>query len=308
MKRATRRRGPNNRTLLLGMAAATVAGTALFVKQWRKWQQTPPVGIHSHQAGLAGYYQQVGPWRMFTRTTPESRPGLPVVLLHGLVLSGRAMEDLALALGWEYRVLVPDLPGFGGSSLPVSQPVLNIDQLADALWMWMQQNQLTRAIFVGNSMGCQVLAALAVAHPEAVAGLVLQGPTVDRHNRSLLRQIWRDWCNGRREAHHSPAALSRVDYAKAGVWRAIGTVRAMMRDRIEQRLPHIKAPTLVVRGSYDVVSPARWVAEVVALLPRGELMTIAQGTHTLHYVYPWSYGRAIRPFIDRVQKEQENHE
>lgn len=307
MKRATRRRGPNNRTLLLGMAAA-LAGTALFVKQWRKWQQKPPVGIHSHQAGLAGYYQQVGPWRMFTRATPETRPGLPVVLLHGLVLSGRAMEDLALALGWEYRVLVPDLPGFGGSSLPVSQPVLNVDQLAEALWMWMQQNQLSRAIFVGNSMGCQVLAALAVAHPEAVAGLVLQGPTVDRHNRSLLRQIWLDWRNGRREAHRSPAALSRIDYAKAGIWRAIGTVRAMMRDRIEQRLPHIKAPTLVVRGSYDVVSPARWVAEMVALLPHGELMTLPQGTHTLHYVYPWSYSRAIRPFIARVQKEQENHE
>ena len=47
---------------------------------------------------------------------------------------------------------------------------------------------------------------------------------------------------------------------------------------------------------------------MVALLPRGELLTLPQGTHTLHYVYPWSYGRAIRPFIARVQKEQENHE
>ena len=235
MKRATRRRGPNHRALLLGMAAA-VAGSALLVKQWRKWQQTPPVGIHSHQAGLAGYYQQIGPWRIFTRATPETRPGLPVVLLHGLVLSGRAMEDLALALGWEYRVLVPDLPGFGGSAFPASQPVLSVEQQAEALWMWMQQNQLSRAIFVGTSFGCQVLAALAVSHPEAVAGLVLQGPTVDRHNRTLPRQIWRDWRNRRREAHRSPAALSRIDYAKAGVWRIIGTVRAMMRDRIEQRL------------------------------------------------------------------------
>jgi pimeloyl-ACP methyl ester carboxylesterase len=288
--------------------AAAAAGSALLVKQWRKWQQTPPVGIHSHQAGLAGYYQQIGPWRIFTRATPETRPGLPVVLLHGLTLSGRAMEDLALALGWEYRVLVPDLPGFGGSAFPASQPVLSVEQQAEALWMWMQQNKLARAIFVGTSFGCQVLAALAVAHPDAVAGLVLQGPTVDRHNRTLPRQLWRDWRNRRREAHRSPAALSRIDFAKAGIWRIIGTVRVMMRDRIEQRLPHIKAPTLVVRGSYDVVTPARWAAEMVALLPRGELMTLPQGTHTLHYVYPWSYGRAIRPFIARVQKEQENHE
>lgn len=307
MKRTPRRRGPDNRAVLLGIAAA-IAGTALFVRKWRKWQQTPPVGIHSHQAGLAGYYQQVGPWRMFTRTTPETRPGLPVVLLHGLALSGRAMEDLALALGWEYRVLVPDLPGFGGSAFPASQPVLDVDRLAEALWMWMQQNQLSRAIFVGNAFGCQVLAALAVAHPEAVAGLVLQGPTVDRRSRSLLHQVWRDWRNGRRESHRSAAALCRVDFAKAGVWRMVGTLRAMLRDRIEQRLPHIKAPVLVVRGSYDVVSPARWVEEMVALLPRGELITLPKGTHTLHYVYPWSYSRAIRPFIARVQKEYEHHE
>ncbi|MBS6058562.1 MAG: alpha/beta hydrolase [Pantoea sp.] len=270
MKRTPRRRRPDNRAVLLGMATA-IAGTALLVRKWRKWQQTPPVGIHSHQAGLAGYYQQVGPWRMFTRTTPETRPGLPVVLLHGLALSGRAMEDLALALGWEYRVLVPDLPGFGGSAFPASQPVLDVDRLAEALWMWMQQNQ-------------------------------------HRRSRSLLHQVWRDWRNGRRESHRSAAALCRVDFAKAGVWRMVGTLRAMLRDRIEQRLPHIKAPVLVVRGSYDVVSPARWVEEMVALLPRGELITLPKGTHTLHYVYPWSYSRAIRPFIARVQKEYEHHE
>lgn len=162
--------------------AAIVAGVGLGVaatlwgmKRWRQLKETPPVSPNSHHAGLAGYYQQIGDWRMFTRVTPNEAQGLPVVLIHGLVMSGRAMEPLALALGRDYHVLVPDLPGFGASTLPPSAPIMSVDQLADALWLWLQHNGFQRAIWVGNSFGCQILAALAVKHPQAVAGLVLQG-------------------------------------------------------------------------------------------------------------------------------------
>lgn len=276
------------------------------VQQWRRLKQTPPVSPRSHQAGLAGYFQQIGEWRMFTRTTPRDAPGLPLVLVHDLVMSGRVMEELALALGHNYRVLVPDLPGFGASTLPLSAPILTVEEQADALWQWLQHNQLSRAIWIGSASGCQVLAALAVRHPEVVAGLVMQGPTVDRHARSWLRQAWRGWRNARLERHRSPASLARVDYAKAGVWRALKTHRCLLRDRIEHRLTYINAPTLLLRGSRDSVSPARWVDELGALLPRGEVLTLRGGTHTLHYVYPWSFRHAIRPFLTRIQQENQD--
>ena len=291
--------------LLAGLGLGAAA-TWWGVQQWRRLKQTPPVSPRSHHAGLAGYFQQVGEWRMFTRVTPNDAPGLPLVLVHGLVMSGRAMEELALALGNNYRVLVPDLPGFGASALPPSAPTLSVDEQADALWEWLQHNQLSRAIWIGNSFGCQILAALAVRHPDAVAGLVLQGPTVDRHARSLVRQAWRDWRNGRLERHRSPASLARIDYAKAGLWRALKTMRMMMHDRIEQRLAYVNAPTLLLRGSRDAVSPARWVEELGALLARGEIMTLRGGTHTLHYVYPWSFCHAIRPFLARIQQENQH--
>lgn len=291
--------------LLAGLGLGAAA-TWWGVQQWRRLKQTPPVSPRSHHAGLAGYFQQVGEWRMFTRVTPNDAPGLPLVLVHGLVMSGRAMEELALALGNNYRVLVPDLPGFGASALPPSAPTLSVDEQADALWEWLQHNQLSRAIWIGNSFGCQILAALAVRHPDAVAGLVLQGPTVDRHARSLVRQAWRDWRNGRLERHRSPASLARIDYAKAGLWRALKTMRMMLHDRIEQRLAYVNAPTLLLRGSRDSVSPARWVEELGALLARGEIMTLRGGTHTLHYVYPWSFCHAIRPFLARIQQENQH--
>ena len=276
------------------------------VQQWRRLKQTPPVSPRSHHAGLAGYFQQVGEWRMFTRVTPNDAPGLPLVLVHGLVMSGRGMEELALALGHNYRVLAPDLPGFGASALPSSVPVLTVEEQADALWQWLQHNQLSRAIWIGSGAGCQILAALAVRHPEVVAGLILQGPTVDRHARSLPQQAWRGWRNRRLERHRSPAPLARVDYAKAGLWRALKAHRLLMRDRIEHRLTYINAPTLLLRGSRDTVSPARWVEELGALLPHGEVLTLRGGTHTLHYVYPWSFRHAIRPFLTRIQQENQD--
>lgn len=105
--------------------AAIVAGVGLGVaatlwgmKRWRQLKETPPVSPNSHHAGLAGYYQQIGDWRMFTRVTPNEAQGLPVVLIHGLVMSGRAMEPLALALGRDYHVLVPDLPGLAPAHCP----------------------------------------------------------------------------------------------------------------------------------------------------------------------------------------------
>ncbi|KAF6663930.1 alpha/beta hydrolase [Pantoea vagans] len=293
--------------------AAMVAGVGLGVaatlwgmKRWQQLKQTPPVSPRSHHAGMAGYFQQVGDWRMFTRVTPNEDKGLPVVLIHGLVMSGRAMEPLALALSRDYHVLVPDLPGFGASTLPASAPVMSVDQQAEALWLWLQHNGFQRAIWVGNSFGCQILAALAVKHPQAVAGLVLQGPTVDRHARSLPRQLWRDWRNGRLETRRPPGPLARIDYAKAGLRRAFGTMREMMRDHIEHRLTYINAPTLLLRGSRDPVCPARWLDELAALMPHSELITLRDGTHTLHYVYPWSFCHAIRPFLARIQQENQH--
>ncbi|THB84278.1 alpha/beta fold hydrolase [Pantoea allii] len=293
--------------------AAIVAGVGLGIaatlwgmKRWQELKQTPPVSPRSHHAGLAGYFQQVGDWRMFTRVTPNEDQGLPVVLIHGLVMSGRAMEPLALALGRDYHVLVPDLPGFGASTLPASAPVMTVDQQADALWLWLQHNGFQRAIWVGNGFGCQILAALAVKYPQAVAGLVLQGPTVDRHARSLTRQFWRNWRNTRLEGHRSPGSLARIDYAKAGLRRTFGTLRVMMRDHIEHRLTYINAPTLLLRGSRDPICPARWLDELAALMPRSERLTLRDGTHTLHYVYPWSFCNAIRPFVARIQQENQH--
>ncbi|MGA4450308.1 alpha/beta fold hydrolase [Ectopseudomonas chengduensis] len=84
------------------------------------------------------------------------------------------MEPLARALADNgYRVLAPDLPGYGESATGTPRRVLSVEQLADVLDLWLSACAIDKATFIGNSYGCQILTALAVRHPQRVERLVL---------------------------------------------------------------------------------------------------------------------------------------
>ena len=141
------------------------------------------------------------------------------------------------------------------------------------------------AVLVANSMGCQVAAALATVRPELVEALVLVGPTVDTQARSARRHVLRLAIDGWYEPPRLTATVVR-DYFGIGPVDLMRQARFALEDRIEERLPRIEAPTLVVRGEHDPLSPARWCEEVVALLPSARLVTIAGGGHAVHYSHP----------------------
>jgi 2-hydroxy-6-oxonona-2,4-dienedioate hydrolase len=247
-------------------------------------------------AALADDHVRIPGARMFFRTNAVAPPAAAptVVLVHGLVISSRYMEPLALRLAGLCRVYAVDLPGYGRSSKP--RPVLRIPGLADALASWMDAMAIDRAHHVGNSAGCQILAAFAARHPERVERLVLQGPTMDARHRTLAQQALRLSLNSVLEAKTlGPVAMR--DYAAAGVRRAWRTLRIALDDRIEENLPRVRAPALVVRGALDPVVPRRWAEEVTRLLPRGELREIPGAPHTLNYTAPLELARVIKPFF-----------
>jgi len=87
------------------------------------------------------------------------------------------------------------------------------------------------------------------------------------------------------------------DYWRAG-WRGIlATARMALEDRLETKLPRVSAPTLVVRGSHDVLVSQQWAERMVQLLPRGELLVMPELAHTINYTAPVTFVEAIRPFL-----------
>lgn len=232
-------------------------------------------------------------YRVSVDPVPEDRPA--VVLVHGLVISGRYMTPTAELLAPDYRVYIPDLPGFGESEKP--SHALDVSGLADSLAAWMGVVGLGRAALLGNSMGCQIVADLAARHPGLVERAVLQGPTVDPGERTVLRQVVRWIADSPRESPGQLPIMVR-DYRRAGVRRAIHTFRHAMADRIEDKLPRVQALTLVVRGSRDPLVPQRWAEEATALLPKGRLAVIPGAAHTLNYSHPLELVRVVRPFLE----------
>jgi 2-hydroxy-6-oxonona-2,4-dienedioate hydrolase len=225
---------------------------------------------------------------------PPGRAAGTLVLVHGLVVAGRFWEPTAERLADRWRVLVPDLPGYGRSS--GDRPVTVAD-LGAALAAWAEARNLPRCAWLAGSFGCQVLTELALRRPGLVDRMVLVAPTLDPTARTLPA-VLRRW---QRESSTQSFRLQRLlvrDYARAGVRCAVATVRAALDDRVEDRLPHLDVPTLVVRGTADPLTPQGWAEEVTRLLPRAQLAVVPDAPHALPFDAPDALADVVRPFLE----------
>jgi 2-hydroxy-6-oxonona-2,4-dienedioate hydrolase len=222
--------------------------------------------------------------------------GAPVVVLvHGIGVSGRYLLPTAGHLAGRCSVHVPDLPGFGRSGRLRGRPT--VSRLADTLEAWLDAAGIARPdAFVANSFGCQLVVEVAARRPERAARLVLVGPTIDRRARSLRRQAGRLAVDVLRE----PLGLwpvQTVDYAlhlaKSGVHGFV----EMVRDPVEEKLPRVQAPTLVVRGARDPIVPRRWAEEFAGALPRARLVEVAGAAHAVNYAAPAELARLTLDFL-----------
>lgn len=223
--------------------------------------------------------------------------GAPVVLLHGYGVSGAYMLPLARALAASAcAAFVPDLPGQGKSEQLRGQ--VSLSSLADSLDGWVEANRLDRPTFVANSMGCQVLTELAARRPGRVGPMVLIGPTVDPSRRGRRHQLFSALRDSAREPL-SLIALAARDHQVAGARVLLATARAVLADRIEDRLPLIEQPTVVVHGEEDAFIGREWAERVAMLLPRGRLRVVSGEPHAVHYTRPELVARLVHGLLTK---------
>jgi 2-hydroxy-6-oxonona-2,4-dienedioate hydrolase len=243
---------------------------------------------------------RVGPHEVASRvwhgpTDPAAPPTHPAVLVHGLVVSSRYHVPLGDLLARHRSVHAPDLPGYGESDQPDRH--LDTRDLGRELAAWLDAEGLTDVVLVGNSYGCQVVAETAMARPDLVHRLVLLGPTMDRRGRQLDEQLRRWQLESKTQSSDLQRILAR-DYAAAGLGRARDTLRHALEDAIEDKLPFLDAPTLVVRGTRDPIVPQRWAQEVTDLLPDARLAVLPGATHAVNHEQPLQTARVIEHFLD----------
>jgi pimeloyl-ACP methyl ester carboxylesterase len=227
---------------------------------------------------------------------PANKHLPPVILVHGLGVSSRYMMPTAQRLAPHRTVYAPDLPGFGRSRRPPR--ALNITELSDVLAHWMELLAIPRAVLLANSIGCQIVVDLALRHPEIIERLILVSPTVDRKARTAFRSFMRLLMDVPHE-RLSLGFIALLDYLRAGLGRTALTFGYAIQDKIEERLPDVRQPTLVVRGQYDPVVPERWAEEVSGLLPAGQLIVIEGAAHAVNHNSPDKLSQVVLEFLER---------
>jgi 2-hydroxy-6-oxonona-2,4-dienedioate hydrolase len=149
------------------------------------------------------------------------------------------------------------------------------------------------ATVVANSMGCQVAAELAVRRPELVDALLLVGPTVDPHARGTARNLARLVADAWFEPPRLTAIVAR-DYLATGPRAVLRQARFALAHRIEELLPRIHQPAVVLRGAHDPICSEAWAREAAALLSNGRLVTIAGAAHAAHFSHPRAVADLVR--------------
>ena len=123
--------------------------------------------VHGVDRGVTG----PGVIRLAYRDTAPDSNQIPVVLVHGSPGSGEVLRGLADLLRPRFRVIVPDLPGFGSSTH--SLPDYSFRAHGAYLIQLLNQLHLPKAQFVGFSMGGGVVLSVTDLAPDRVASLVM---------------------------------------------------------------------------------------------------------------------------------------
>ncbi len=204
--------------------------------------------------------------------------GPAVAIVHGI---GGRKEDFAAvvaSLAERHTVLAMDMIGFGASSK--TSATVTIGMQAGALAALLEAEGVTTADVIGNSLGAWVVAMFAAAHPEmtgkvvmidaAGLGVTLQGPppvnfapdTVEEMEQLLATVLDSDFAHSRAFAEQALAGFKAGGEAATlgKLFAGFGHTSDKVLDEV---LPQVKAPAIVVWGANDRLFPAA-LADVVA--------------------------------------------
>lgn len=247
----------------------------------------------------------------------DSGSGLPLVLLHGFPLCRKMWAPQVAALsaaGW--RVITPDLPGFGETP-PLSGPV-SMSAYADAVIALLDQLGIARAVVGGMSMGGYVLLNLAERYPQRLTAalyLVTRAAADDDLGRQR-RTCMADSVDGgdSRLVPDTFAGLLFAPATPAGRPELVETVRAWMdaappagviggllalRDRKDCRalLPALRTPALVVGAAEDLAVPPAHAEALAAGLPDAVLRIVPGAGHMVNLEQPEVFNRILLDFL-----------
>lgn len=261
----------------------------------------------------------------------ETGSGPAVVMLHGGGPGASGVVNYSRnidALARDFRIIVPDLPGYGRSAKGVDQHD-PFGYLADMVRGLLDILDVSTAHLIGNSYGGAAALRLALDTPERVGRLVLMGPggigttkglptagltrlldyySGDGPSRAKLETFVRSYLvydgtsvpdeliDARYEASLDPAVVADPPLRRPSGPFALRTLWRMDLTR-DSRLKDLQTPTLVLWGRDDKVNKPSGGTALLNILPNAELVMTSRTGHWMQWERAELFNRLVHDFL-----------
>jgi len=310
-----------------GVIAGAVAAKLLTRPRDVSWPDSINFIYHPEHSwftsigGVRIHYQEAG---------DEKAP--PIILIHGFISSNLVWNEVFLPLANAgFRVIAPDLPGYGYSDKP-SDGRYTIDAQAYAVLGLMDRLGIDQATIVGASYGGAIAATIALDYSERVAKLILVGAVSnDQPKKKLLLRLagvpllgdiatplflGSRWILRKR----TQDVYRRLGYplderkleARHHLLETANTHRAMIRtirrweaDRISREASLIRQPTLLVWGEEDTHIPISEAFRLRDAIPNSRLTVFRNCGHLPPTEYPEKFVEVVAGFCKAGETQAE---
>ena len=216
----------------------------------------------------------------------EAGEGETLILLHGNGEDGTYFEHQIDAFASRFRVIALDTRGHGRS--PRGEAPFTIRQFADDLLAFMDERGIERAHLLGFSDGGNIALVFALAHPERVGKLVLNGANLD--------------AGGVKPSVQLPIVMGYRMASFFGRWseqarRNAEMLGLMVNDPniAPEELTALSVPTLVVAGTRDMIKEEH--TRLIAGSIPGAQLTFVEGDHFAARKNPQKFNEVVEGFL-----------
>ncbi|MCS7189688.1 MAG: alpha/beta fold hydrolase [Bacteroidia bacterium] len=232
----------------------------------------------------------------------------PLILVHGLFGALSNWDNTLRTLQDKYALYVPLLPIYEQTLIEPS-----LEGLLTYLLRFFEGEKLSSAVWIGNSLGGHLALLVARHYPEKVRALVLTGSSglfEEGMGSSFPRRSSREYVAERVRftfydpRHATPELIEEVydivnDNYKA--LRVLKIARDAQRNFVGGWLPAIQAPTCLIWGLNDTITPVAVAYTFYHLLPHAELHFIDECGHAPMMEQPERFHAVLLRFLQRLQ-------
>lgn len=236
--------------------------------------------------------------------------GSPLLILHGWGNSSDAWIAIQKILAKrEFKVIVPDLPGFGKSKTPKKS--WNVDDYVWWLQSFIEKAKIRKPLFIlGHSFGGRIAIKFSVKYPEKIKSQVLLGSAGIKSNLNfkqkvifLLAKIGNYLFSKKTLVEFGNIArnifykiIREKDYVKLNETMK-GTIKKILNEDLLGSLPNIKTKTLLVWGQQDKMIPIKHAYLMKEKIPNSKLIILPDSGHSPQRDNPKRLAQIIIRFL-----------